>query len=118
MRAILAVSLLLNVVFAVWISKGAAKFYAMDGPYKAQHRVVSDRLGTSLMHQASGLRKQVDLRDSLAVRDGGDGAWSASQERKDMLARAEELEAEARFAQFEGGTRSESDLGPPGDSAR
>ena len=115
---LLAISLLLNVALLAWLGTGAAKFYASDGPYKARYRAVNDRLGTSLMHEARGLRNQVELRDSLAVRDGGDGAWSTSKERKDMLARAEELEAESRVAQVEAGTRSESDLGPPGDLAR
>jgi len=118
LRPLLAISLLLNVALLAWLGTGAAKFYATDGPYKLRYRAVSDRLGTSQMHQARGLRNQVELRDSLAARAGGDPAWLQSEERRDMLARATELDAESRLAQFEAGTRSGSDLGPPGDSAR
>ena len=113
MKVLLAVSLLLNVVLAGWIASEMWKKVAVAPTiHSDDYKAVSDKLGRSLVLQATGLRKQVDLRDRLA---NGDAEWLDSQERRDMLARAKELDNEARMALVEAGTIPDSDLGPPGD---
>ena len=111
MKVLLALSLLFNVALMVWITRDMSREVASAPRIDAnENRHLNDRLARSLMFQASGLRKQAALRDSL---EGS--AWLESQDRKDMIARAKELEAESRHAAFAAGTIPESDLGPPGD---
>ena len=102
MRALLALSLFLNFALAAWIALDFTE-RAASAPvvHSNAWKDVSDKLGRSLESQATGLRKQVALRDSLAH---GGADWLESQERRDMLSHAQALHHEALRAFDDAGT--------------
>ena len=105
MKVLLALSLLLNVALAAWIATDFSKKARVV--HSDDWKVVSDKLGRSLDSQATGLRKQVALRDSLAH---GRPEWIDSQERRDMFERAKELDDESTRALEDAGTLPDVDL--------